>query len=341
MIIKARVPLRISFCGGGTDVSPYCDLFGGNIINATINRYASVTLKVRQDNEIVVKSLDYDRVFYGNIDNELTYDGQLDLIMGTINHLKETYNFPSGFELSIYNDAPPGSGLGSSSAVCVAIIGAFQEWLHLPLTPYDIAELAYYIERIKLKINGGRQDQYAASFGGFNFIEFFHSRVIVNPLKLRENIIDDLNDRLIIAYVGGSRNSSQIISRQIDNVESENMQAVEAMHRIKELAVSIKNTLVKGNLREFGKLLDESWLYKKSMAEGITNEKIDAIYEAAKSAGALGGKISGAGGGGYMFFFADIEKKYDVIKALRNISVEVVNYSFESRGLHSWIVVEE
>ena len=174
--------------------------------------------------------------------------------------------------------------------------------MNLPLTPYDIAELAFKIERIELEIKGGRQDQYAAAFGGFNFMEFYDSKVIVNPLKLREEIINELNYSLILAYVGGSHNSSDILQKQISNVKNKQEDSIKAMHEIKRLAIEVKNTLVIGKLGKFGCLLDEAWNYKKKMADGITNDKIDRIYNIAKQSGSLGGKISGAGGGGFMFF---------------------------------------
>lgn len=338
MFIRSKVPLRISFGGGGTDVSPYCDIYGGSVINATINRYATVTLKPLESNEIIIKSIDYDRTLKYDVNKFLAYDGQLDLIKGVINHIKKTYNLPSGFEIKVHNDAPPGSGLGSSSAVCVALLGAFKEWMNLPLTPYDIAELAFKIERIELEIKGGRQDQYAAAFGGFNFMEFYDSKVIVNPLKLREEIINELNYSLILAYVGGSHNSSDILQKQISNVKNKQEDSIKAMHEIKRLAIEVKNTLVIGKLGKFGCLLDEAWNYKKKMADGITNDRIDRIYNIAKQSGSLGGKISGAGGGGFIFFFADIDKKYDVMKALKEEGVQILDYSFENNGLLTWKV---
>lgn len=340
MLIRSRVPLRISFGGGGTDVSPYCDIYGGCVINATINRYATVTLKPTDSNEVIIKSIDYDLTLRYDIDKFLAYDGQLDLIKGVINHMREHFHIPSGFELRVHSDAPPGSGLGSSSAVCVALIGAFKEWLNLSLTPYEMAELAFKIERIELGIRGGRQDQYAAAFGGFNFMEFYNTKTIVNPLKLRDEIIYELEHRLVVAYVGGSHNSSEILRKQIENVKSNKKDSVEAMHEIKRLAIEMKNALVTGELDQFGLLMHEAWQHKKKMAEGITNEKIDSIYEAARQAGALGGKVSGAGGGGFMFFMADTNKRYELIDCLLKNKAEVINYSFEPRGLLTWRVRE-
>ncbi|SHH26850.1 GHMP family kinase ATP-binding protein [Thermosipho atlanticus] len=338
MIIRSRVPLRISFSGGGTDVSPYCDEYGGMVLNATIDRYATITLIPKNDKNMVIKSVDYDLTVKYDVDENLAYDGQLDLIKGVINHFKGKNEIPSGFEIYIHNDAPPGSGLGSSSAVCVALIGAFKEWLNLPLTPYDIAELAFKIERIELGIKGGRQDQYATAFGGFNFMEFYDNRTIVNPLKLSENIINELHYSLILAYIGGSHDSSKILSRQIKNVKTKNKESLQSLHNLKELAINMKNALVMGKLGKFGLYLDEAWNYKKKMAEGITNEKIDNIYLEVKNAGALGGKISGAGGGGFMFFFTELDRRYDVIKKLKELGAQVINYSFEDKGLRTWKV---
>jgi len=238
----------------------------------------------------------------------------------------------------VRSDAPPGSGLGSSSAVCVTLIGAFKEWLNLPLTPYDIAELAFKIERVDLGVKGGRQDQYAAAFGGFNFMEFYDSRAIVNPLRLREETIFELEHSLVLAYIGGSHNSSSILEKQIANVANKREDSVESMHELKRLAIEIKNALVIGDLKKFGWLLDESWQNKKKMADGISNETIDNIYEVAKENGALGEKISGAGGGGFMFFFSDADKKYDLVKALSENGAQIMNYSFEHNGLVTWRV---
>lgn len=337
MVIRSRVPLRLSFGGGGTDVSPYCEEYGGAVINSTIDRYATVSLFPQRGELVTVESIDYDKTINFSIDQYLAYDGHLDLIKGVINSIRNNYNLPSGFNLRIHNDAPPGSGLGSSSAVCVAMIGAFKQWLNLPLTPYDIARSAYNIERNELGIRGGRQDQYASAFGGFNFIEFT-SDSIVNPLRLREETIYELNHSLVLAYIGGSHDSSEILKNQIDDMASKSKVTLEALHEIKKLAFEMKNCLVKGMLGKFGMLLDEAWKNKRQITRGITNSTIDELYAKTKRAGALGGKLSGAGGGGFMFFFVDIDKKYSVIKELQSQGAQILNYSFTTQGLHTWEV---
>ncbi len=340
MYIRSRVPLRISFGGGGTDVSPYCDEYGGNVLNATIDRYASVTLKPTKNDDVILKSIDYDLTVNYKIDEEFAFNGQLDLIKGVLKIMKKEFGLNEGVEVYVQNDAPPGSGLGSSSATCVALIGAFIEWLRVPITPYEIANLAFKIERIDMGIKGGRQDQYAAAFGGFNFMEFYKDHTIVNPLRLPQEIIDELQYSLVIAYIGGSHESAGILDRQIENVKRKSKRSLEALHGLKNMAIEMKNALVTGQLGKFGKLLNKEWEYKKQMAEGISNSKIDAIYKSAIEAGALGGKISGAGGGGYMFFFADFDKRYSVIDALKSHGAEIVNFSFTDHGLRTWKVGE-
>lgn len=332
--------MRISFAGGGTDVSPYCDEYGGTVLNATIDRYASVTLKPTKNGDVVVKSIDYDLTVNYKIDEEFAFNGQLDLIKGVIRVMKKKFGLKEGVEIYVQNDAPPGSGLGSSSAVCVALIGAFNEWMRLPLTLYEIADLAFEIERIDMNIKGGRQDQYAAAFGGFNFMEFYKNYTIVNPLRLPEEIVEELQYSLVIAYIGGNHESAGILDRQIENVKNKSESSLDALHEIKRLAVETKNALVTGKLGKFGKLLDSEWEYKKQMASGITNPQIDEIYDSAIKAGALGGKISGAGGGGYMFFFADFDRRYSIINALNSHGAEVVNFSFTNHGLKTWRVGE-
>lgn len=337
MIVRARAPLRISFGGGGTDVSPYCDEKGGAVLSATVNRYACATLVPAQD-RFTVRSLDYDAGISYGIDDPFIYDGQLDLAKGVLDYFRRQNGFASGLEAYLHNDAPPGSGLGSSSAITVALILALSKYLRHILDTYQLAELAYQIERIEVGIRGGRQDQYAAAFGGFNFIEFKNGITVVNPLRLRAEILYELEYTLLFAYVGGQHFSAHIIQKQVDNFQKGLAESVDAMDRLKELAYEMKNTLLTGRLREFGELLDVAWQYKKRMAEGISNPWIDEIYEEARKAGVLGGKISGAGGGGFMFFFCDPLRRFAVQDRLRALGVQLVNFSFVKEGAGAWTV---
>ena len=336
-MIRARAPLRISFGGGGTDVSPYRDERGGAVLSTTINRYAAATL-IPGGSRLAVKSLDYDVSISYDLDDPFVYDGQLDLAKAVLEHFRKNYGFDKGFEVVLHNDAPPGSGLGSSSAISVALIKVLAESLRLPLDSYQVAELAYRIERVDAGIKGGKQDQYAATFGGFNFIEFEGGTTVVNPLRLRRETLFELEYSMIFAYVGGQHFSSHIIEKQTGNYQRREAEAVEAMDNLKRLAFEMKQALLLGRLEEMGRLMNEAWAFKKRMAEGITNARIDTLYDEACRAGALGGKVSGAGGGGFMFFLCDPQRLFLVQDALKKHGAQVVNFSFVEEGVRSWLV---
>jgi D-glycero-alpha-D-manno-heptose-7-phosphate kinase len=335
MVIRARAPLRIGFGGGGTDVRPYCDERGGIVLNATINRYACATV-IPGGDQFRVHSLDYDASLVYNIEEPFVYDGQLDLAKVVLDHFRGKLGIREGLEIYLHNDAPPGSGLGSSSAITVALIGAISEYLRLPFDSYQIADLAYRLEREEMKIQGGKQDQYTAAFGGYNFMEFHKEYTVVNTLRLRPDVICELEYSLVFAYVGGTRLSSHLIEKQVANYERGEGGAVQALDTLKELAYEMKRTLLMGKLREFGELLHTSWQTKQQVAEGISNPRIDEIYEETRKAGALGGKITGAGGGGFMFFFCDPFRRFAVQDALRKMDAQLVSFSFVEEGLRAW-----
>jgi D-glycero-alpha-D-manno-heptose-7-phosphate kinase len=340
MIYRSKAPLRIGLAGGGTDVSPYSDQFGGAILNATVSLFAYANIEPLQENKIIVEALDRnEQQQFESVDN-LPINGELDLLKGVFNRLFADYNLPSsGFRLSTFVDAPAGSGLGTSSTLVVAILGAFVEWLKLPLGDYDIAHYAYQIERNDLKLTGGKQDQYAAMFGGVNFMEFYEDdKVIVNPLRIRPEYLHELENNLVLFFTSTSRESATIIDEQVKNVNNKNEKSIEAMHQLKEQARMMKEALLKGRLDEFGAILDFGFLQKRRMASKISNSKIEEIYEAAKKAGATGGKISGAGGGGFMIFYCPGNTRYHVISELKKFGGEVKNYTFTKYGLSSWSV---
>ena len=267
--------------------------------------------------------------------------------MGILAYKKGVYNRivkdfikkPLSFELVTSMDVATGSGLGTSSTLVVSILGAFVEWLKLPLGEYDIAHLAYEIERVDLNMSGGRQDQYAATFGGVNFMEFSgNDKVIVNPLRIKEESLVELEHNLILYYTKTSRESSKIIDAQINNVEKNDQSSIDAMHLVKEQSYMMKEALLKNKLNDIGYILNESWSNKKKMALGITNSDIDEVYSKAMKAGAIGGKISGAGGGGFMLFYCDKNKRHDVIRELNSFGGEVRNYQIDQKGLYTWTV---
>ena len=340
MIYRSKAPLRIGLAGGGTDVSPYSDLYGGAILNATVSLFAHANIEPLDENAIILQAVDRKEEQRFEWTNELPVNGKLDLLKGVYNRIHREYGLPmTGFRLSTYVDAPAGSGLGTSSTLVVAIIGAFSELLRLPLGEYDIAHLAYEIERQELKMAGGRQDQYAATFGGVNFMEFLgEEKVIVNPLRIKQRYLFELENNLLLYYTDTSRESAKIIERQSRNVVEKQERSIEAMHQLKHQAQLMKEALLKGRLHEIGEILDFGFQQKRKMAEGISNSEMDELYDTAKKAGATGGKISGAGGGGFMIFYCPGNSKHNVVNALEKFKGQCWRYQFVDHGLVSWTI---
>ncbi len=333
MRIKSRAPLRLGLAGGGTDVSPYCDVYGGHILNATIDMYAYATIEPLDKPVVILQSLDMDTCDEYPLMSRIPSNS---LLAAVYNRFIEEYNdgVPIPMRISTRVDAPPGSGLGSSSTLVVALVGAFVELLHLPLGEYDIAKLAYEIERIDVGISGGKQDQYAATFGGFNFMEFYENKVIVNPLRVKREIINELESNLLLYWTGQSRYSGNIIQEQAKNAS--HPLALEAMHKLKEQATLMKEALLQGRINEIGDILDYGWNYKKRMADDITNAYIEEIYRTAKDMGATGGKLTGAGGGGYLMLFVPEQHRYDVMRTLKLYKGRFERYHFTKSGIETW-----
>jgi len=340
MIYRSKAPLRIGLAGGGTDVSPYSDQFGGAILNATLSLHAHATIESLDENNIIIQSVDKKETQHFNWAGELPINGELDLLKGVYNRIQKDHPFQmTGFKLSTFVDAPAGSGLGTSSTLVVAIIGAFAEMLKLPLGDYDIAHYAYEIERNDLQLAGGRQDQYAATFGGFNFMEFSaNDKVIVNPLRIRQDYLNELENNLVLYFTSTTRESAAIIMEQQRNVNEKNAKSIDAMHQLKEQAKMMKEALLVGRLDEIGEILDYGFRQKKNMAANISNSSIEEIYEAVKKSGATGGKISGAGGGGFMIFYCPKNTRYQVIETLNTFGGRVNPYQFTQHGLTSWTI---
>jgi D-glycero-alpha-D-manno-heptose-7-phosphate kinase len=340
MIYRSKAPLRIGLAGGGTDVSPYCDLYGGAILNASVSLYAYANIEPTENRQIVLRAADRNEELHFDCLKQLPLDGTLDLLKGVYNRINADYGLPqTGFTLHTFVDAPAGSGLGTSSTLVVAIVGAFAEMLQLPLGEYDIAHYAYKIERQDLKLAGGRQDQYAATFGGVNYMEFYEDdKVIVNPLRIKTEYLSELENNLVLFYTATSRESAAIIKEQQKNVADKDGASIEAMHQLKEQSRMMKEALLKGRLNEVGEILDFGFQQKRKMAANISNSKIEEIYDAAKKSGASGGKISGAGGGGFMSFYCPGNTRYKVIETLQQFGGEVKQYNFTKYGLTTWSI---
>lgn len=339
MIVRAKAPLRLGLAGGGTDVNPYSDLYGGLVLNATIDYFAYTTI-VPIKTGIVIRSTETgERLTFESLE-KLPLNGPLPLTKAVYNRIVSDYiHKPLAFELNTALDAPPGSGLGSSSTLVVSMLAAFAKWLNLPFGEYDLARLAYEIERLDLGYEGGKQDQYAATFGGFNFMEFFKDgNVVVNPLRINPDYIHELEMNLLLYHTGTSRLSTQIIKEQQQGVIKKKEESVLAMHKLKDQALMMKEALLKGNLDKMGEILDFGWLYKKQMAKSISNTLIDEIYETAKKYGATGGKITGAGGGGFMMLYCPGTSRYQVIEAIKaKYQGEFKQYHFSETGVISWV----
>lgn len=340
MIHRSKAPLRIGLAGGGTDVSPYSDTYGGAILNATVSLSAYASIEPLTENRIIIQALDRKEEQSFEWATELPIDGTLDLLKGVYNRIQKDYGMiKQGFRLSTFVDAPAGSGLGTSSTLVVAILGAFVEMMKLPLGDYDIAHYAYQVEREDLKLAGGRQDQYAATFGGVNYMEFYaDDKVIVNPLRIRPEYMHELQNNLVLYFTATSRESASIIKEQVKNVNSKNTASIEAMHQLKEQARMMKEAMLKGKLNQIGEILDFGFEQKRLMASNISNNNIENIYDAAKKAGATGGKISGAGGGGFMIFYCPGNTRHAVIETLKSFGGEVKQYNFTKYGLTSWTI---
>lgn len=337
MVIKSKAPFRIGLAGGGSDVSPYSDLYGGAVLNTTINLYAKSTIIPRNDNHIVFENKESGKTFEFETASELPLNGIIDLQIGVYNHIAQYFSKkPLAFTLTTEMDVPTGSGLGTSSTLVVAVLGAFLKWLKINLSPAEIAQLAFKIEREELKMAGGKQDQYAAAFGGINFLTFGKT-VEVEKLQLSQEVLNDLQENLILFHNKSERKSSEIIEEQMKNIQNQNENSILATHNVREEAFIMKAALQSGNLAEIGHILNRGWKFKKQLARGITNQTIDEIYETALFAGALGGKISGAGGGGFMLFYVPAWQKEKVISALQKLGGNSVPYKMVDTGLSAWI----
>ena len=334
--IRAKAPLRISFAGGGTDVAPFPEREGGMVLNATIDRYAYGSLQERNDGAITLHSLDLNIARHFRADEDLRLNGELDLVKAAIRRLAGGRP-KRGFDLVLSTSAPPGSGLGSSSSMMVCLVGVLSRFLDLQLDNHEMASLAWQIERQDLGLRGGLQDQYASVFGGFNFIEFEADRTIVNPLRVPEEVVDELEASLLLCFTGETRAGDRVIDDQTARYEAGEAETLAGLRAQKQLVPEMKDALLRGHLVRFGELLGEAWEAKRRMSPQISSSSIEKAYETAIRAGAIGGKVTGAGGGGFILFAVPFHRGHVVAEALTEIGTRVEEFAFDRRGIRTWI----
>lgn len=340
--MRARAPLRLGFGGGGTDLAAYSDLHGGVVLNATIDRYAYAHIANRDDQQVCFKADDLDRKEYLPCSMDFDVHSGLSLHRAVYRHMMAAYNggHPAPLTIATTIDVPAGSGLGASSALMVAMIEAFVLAMDLPLGPYDVAQLAFDIERRELGLMGGKQDQYAATFGGFNFIEFLKDGVgvIVNPLRLRRDYLNEFESSLVICFSGQSRESADIIKEQVVGLADLNDDTIAAMHEIKAHAYRMKADLLAGDIKGLAEVLRSSWLSKKKTAASVSNSTVDQLLNVAMENGAWAGKVSGAGGGGFIMLLTDPERRIGLIRKLNEHGGEAGSVKLTFDGSEAWLV---
>jgi len=331
LLIRAKAPVRLSFAGGGTDLTRHFGNGGGAVVSATIDRYCQATLLRRNDRRITIRSLDLDQYVELDSLDEVQYDGTLDLIKAAIRVVRPQF----GFDLTTESDVPPGTGLGGSSSMAVAVVSVLYRLVEGELEEYRIADLAYQAERVELGILGGWQDQYAAAFGGFNFMEFTPGNVLVHPLRISDRVRLELESNLLICFTGRTRDSGELhTADQGSRLETD--RSAELHHRMLELAQETRDALLTGQMLRFGHLLNEAWETKKRYGGHITNDRVDDLHAVARANGAIGGKLLGAGGGGYLLFYCDPLQRHRTIEALAAEGAENIGFQFDERGVRVW-----
>lgn len=339
-VIRGRAPLRLGLAGGGTDVSPYSDLYGGRVLNATIGRYAYATLTTLEGNAIEFHSPDREMAHAAQTSDVETLSGDYGLHVAVVKRLAKEFGDGTipPIRLTTQVDAPPGSGLGSSSTLVVAMTVAVAEYYGVSLGAYEVARLAWEIERQDACLEGGWQDQYAATFGGVNYIESrSNGRIVVNPLRIRSEVLAELEASLLLYFGGVSRSSAAVISEQRSRVEAGDQSAIEATHAIRQEAETMKDHLLRGDIGGIASSLREGWEQKKKIASRVGTPEIQRAYEVAEAHGMRAGKVSGAGGGGFMMLIVDPERRLEVARSLeRECGGSVSEVHFVEEGATAW-----
>ena len=327
-MLIARAPMRISFGGGGTDLEAYYARYGGLVISTAINKYFYAVITADESDDLQVISADYRSLFRHSPYNDLFWNGDLALPKAVLHH----FGIRRGINLFVASEVPPGTGLGSSSAAAVTLVRAISTLVEQPMTRQQVAELASYIEITKMGMPIGKQDQYAAAFGGLNRITFSANGVTVEPLKVASEVRATLERRLLLFFTGSSRESTSILKHQRSSTEKRDASVLEALHNIKQVAVDVQACLEAGDLDEFARLLDYSWREKRRLAPNLSTGFIDECYALALECGARGGKITGAGGGGFLLLYCPEEAQNAVTQTLEERGLKRMNFHFDQQG---------
>ena len=349
MLLRARAPVRIDFAGGWTDVALFTEESKGLVVNAAINIYSFATIVCEErrtacdsprqqpdlKNGVRLYSADFDVHVESPDVSQLEYDGNIDLVKAAMRKMLGKGN---GFSLSTQSIAPPESGLGTSAAMGVALVGVIGTFKDSPLLPYECAELASSIERDELEILGGKQDHYASAVGGINFMEFMGEEVRTSSLKIAPEVCYELEKNLVLCYSGKSRPSGNIHQNVTDAYVNKDVKTRTALRNMKEIAQAAKTALMNGKLSNFGQLLNENWANQKSLHPSVTNEHIDGLFKTALTSGAIGGKACGAGGGGCLVFYCEPDQEHRVRQRLEESGAKIINFNFDFGGLQTWRV---
>lgn len=331
-VIRARAPVRISFSGGGTDMTDFFRRAPGYVLSAAINKYCYASVRVRDDGRIRLKSHDFNCAVEAGSPAELAYGDALDLIKACVKLMEPSF----GFDLETYSEIEPGTGLGGSSTMCAAVIGALNHFRNEKhLDSYAMADLGYQAERVELGVAGGWQDQYAAVFGGFNLMEFREHDIVVFPLKIAEDLLLELHYNLLLFRFGRTRDSGQILRDQVRQLRHDG-EVLKRYQELSRLTLRMKDALLKGSLDQFGTMLHEGWELKKSFSAKISNDRIDDLYTVARSAGALGGKVLGAGGQGYLLLYCPPSCQRAMIDRLSERGARLEFFDFKDKGMETW-----
>lgn len=336
MLYRGKIPLRISFCGGGTDVDPFCEKFGGSVISSTIDKYVYITLEKRNDKIVKIQSLDYNQIIQFNINKKISTLGNLKLVKAIINFFRP---YKNGFNLNIHCDAPTGSGLGTSGCLGSLLIKIIHEFKNIKISKHRAGELALFIERSVVKINGGKQDQYCGLFGGFNHLEFKKNyKCKAEKILLKQDFINELNYNSLLIYTKKKHYSNDLLSIQKKRYEDKIKSTISALHKTNRLTKKFINLFKKSDIYNLGRSLDYSWKLKKKMNPFVTTPEVEKLYCKLKKVGILGGKILGAGGGGFMYIVLPFFLKQKAIKIIKQAKMEVSDFNFENSGLKIWKV---